>query len=126
MQKFKLILVGLMLLALCATPAFAQSRFGVQSTGPIEASADLKLPADTWVYGIKVFADASSSVMAIYNAATYNAGTEGNLDIDEIGEATQYDSVEVWYPKPIFFDTGVSVFITTGVGYIFYGPPPAN
>ena len=124
---FKKRLIALMLvlaLACSVTPAFAQAR--VKSTTGIESNSSLELPANTWVYGIKLYADASNSFMAIYDAAAVAVTDTGANAIDEIGEATQYDSVEVWYPKPIKFVNGVSVIITTGVGFIFYGPAPSN
>ena len=117
-------LVLILALAFCATPVFAQARYGVQSSGAIESHSNLELPAGTWVYGIKLYADASSSWMAVYNSAT-TEGQEAYI-IDEIGEATQYDSQVVWYPKPIYCANGVSVRILIGTGYVYYGPAPTN
>ena len=126
MFKFKKILVlAMVILLAAAAPAFAQARHGVQSTKGIESSVALKLSAGTWVYGIKLYADAGSSFATIYDAATYVFKTVADA-VDEIGEATQYDSQVIWYPKPIYFASGVSVYIATGVVYIFYGPPPSN
>lgn len=109
-----------------SSPALAVSSNRIKSTKGIETSqtaATTGLAAGTWVYGFKVYADASSSWAALYDATTYVAKAADEI-VDEIGEATQYDSVEAWYPEPIYFENGVSVQITTGVVYIFYGPPP--
>ena len=117
-------------IAVCANvmPVAAQSRFGLKSSGPIEADADLKLPAGTWVYGARIYADAASSYMGLYNNVTVAGGqstaNNGTQWMDEIGEATQYDTAEILYPSPIYFSNGVSVGITTGVGWVNYGPEP--
>ncbi len=131
MLKFNKILLSIVLVLVVSmfisSPASAQARFGIRSTGAIESATDLKLPAGTWVYGTRIYADASSSWMAVYNAATYAAGDNDlSLIIDEIGEATQYESQTNWFKKPIYCSSGVSVQITTGIGIIFYGPEPTE
>ena len=127
--KQSLTLVLILALAFCATPVFAQARKGVQVSAPIETTTDAVLPADSWLYGAKIYADASSSWMAIYEDLTVvSDGTmlqDDTSRIDEIGEATQYDSQVVWYDKPIFSSVGFSVVMTTGVGFLYYGPPPS-
>jgi len=123
MSKFKIFL-ALMLVGVLAfaSPAIAVSNNRLQSTGAIEASSDAELPAGTWVYGISIYADAASSQMALYDSLTVAAAI--GSEVDEVGEATQYDTKTIWYPKPLYFATGVSVYIETGVGIIYYGPPP--
>lgn len=129
MQKLKLVLVGLMLLALCitlcATPAFAQSRYGVQSSGLLTGKNNLVYSAGTWVYGWKVYASSASSYSTLYDAVALDTDiAEPEFIIDELGEATQYESTEVWFPKPIQFARGVSVRCITGAAIVFVGPAP--
>jgi hypothetical protein len=103
----------------------AQARYGLQRSSAVETSTALVLPAKTWVYGMTIFADAANSFMGIYNAATLGACTATTVK-DEIGEATQYDTAEKWYAKPEYFADGVSVVMSTGVGFIYYGPEPSR
>jgi len=117
-------LVLVLAFVFCTTPAFSDARHGIQSSGPIETSTDAVLPAGSWLYGVKLYADAGSSWMAVYNIAAVAAGTPVTTIVEECGEATQYDSVEIWYPKPIYLSAGASVVISTGVGILYYGPPP--
>ena len=127
MYKFKKILVlALVMLLAVSAPAFgARARDGIQTTNGISTSTALVLPAGTWVYGVKIYASAASSAIAVYDAATYVGSTIADA-IDEVGEATQYESQVVWYPKPIYCANGVSAYILAGVGYIYYGPPPSK
>ena len=126
---FKLKRVSLILLAIVlfvwVTPVFAQARYGLRVSAPIETNTDAALPAGTWVYGIKIYADASSSYMGINDAATVSAATVANTK-DDIGEATQYDTAETWYAKPMYFTNGVSVQMSVGTGFIYYGPEPTE
>lgn len=116
-----LLIVGLVATSMIAYAA--SGRYGIKISDPVETSTALVLPAGTWVYGIKIYADASNSMMALYDTATVAAALVGNA-VDEIGEATQHDSKTVWYPKPKYFATGVTVNMVTGVGFIYYGPAP--
>jgi len=126
MSKLKMVIALLLVGMLAfASPASAVSANRIRSTTGIEASEAAVLPAGTWVYGLSIYADAASSQVAIFDAAT-TATTTASAAIDEIGEATQYDTETHWYPEPIYFENGVSVWITTGVAVIFYGPPPSN
>ena len=123
MRKLLWIAVILVLLA-GVSPAFADSgRYGTQLSVAVQTSTALVLPADTWVYGITIFADEASSFMGVYDAATLGACTNATVK-DEIGEATQYDTAEKHYTKPIFFTSGVSVVMSTGVAWVEYGPAP--
>ena len=127
MVKFKIILAILlvMLLSMATVSAFAQARYGIRTSAPVETSTSLVLPAETWVYGIKIYADAGNSFMGVYDVATFGAATNANVE-DEIGEATQYDTAESWYPEPKYFANGVSVVMSTGVGFIHYGAEPTQ
>ncbi len=122
-----MIVLALIVFSFISLPAFAQARFGVRSSGGVQTNTDLFLPVGTWVYGIRIYADDSSSFMVVYNAATtYEGDGDPSLWVDEIGEATQYDSQANWFEEPIYCGSGVSVGMTTGVGYIFYGPEPTR
>lgn len=127
MFKLKRILSILLVIALLVAvmPAFAQSRYGIRTSDAVQTSTALVLPAKTWVYGIKIFADAGNSFAGIYDVATLGAANYTNV-VDEIGEATQYDSAEIKYAKPKYFANGVTVVMTTGVFFIDYGPEPTN
>lgn len=119
----------IILVLLFVSPVFAQARYSLQASDAVEISTDNVLPASTWVYGWKIYADETSSWAALYDNATATAdlaACDETTRVDEIGEATQYDSVTVWFPKPIFFSEGVSIKMTTGVAYVFYGPPPTD
>lgn len=123
-SKFKKLLILLIVgLFVFSSSAFAVDSSRLRSTTGIESSAALVLPAGTWVYGVSIYADAASSQVALFDSATI-ADTTASSAIDEIGEATQYDTETHWYPTPIYFENGVSVYIATGVAVIFYGPPP--
>ena len=131
MFKFKKVLSMIVLALIIAVssvlPAFAQARYGVQTTGAYEISENLILPAGTWVYGVRLYADESSSVAVVYNAATFAEGeADITLKIDELGEATQYNSQFITYPKPIYCENGVSVGITLGIMFVYYGPEPTT
>jgi hypothetical protein len=127
MFKFKKYLSILLVVALMAgiAPAFAQSRYGLTQSDAIETTTALALPAGTWVYSLKLYADAGNSFAGVYDAATVGTCTAATI-VDELGEATQYDSVEIKYEKPKYFATGVSVVMSTGVLIIDYGPEPTN
>ncbi len=125
-RQFFVVMAVLALLVMVSSPAFAQARYGVRISAGIEAPTDLVLPAGTWVYGWKIFADASNSTAGIFDDATVvaqGATTSASLKGD-IGEATQYDSKTEWFPVPIFFDNGVSIKMTTGIVWVYYGPHP--
>ena len=111
------------MLMINVVPVFAQARHGTRLSAAVQTSTALVLPASTWVYGLKIFADAASSFMGIYDAATLGACTDETVK-DEIGEATQYDTAEKHYAKPVYFTNGVSVVMTTGVGWVEYGQEP--
>jgi len=114
----------LLVMFLLATPVFAAGeRYGTQFSDAVETTTALVLPANTWVYGTKLFADEASSFMGVYNSATLSNCT-GSTVKDEIGEATQYDTAYNVFPKPILFTSGVSVVMDTGVGWIMYGGAP--
>lgn len=128
MYKLKSILAILVIaLLLFVTPAFAQARYSLKVSVPIETSTALVLPAGTWVYGVKVYADANSSWAALYDVATIaGADADETTRKEELGEATQYDSVEIMYETPIYYTNGVTVKMTTGICFIYYGAEPGS
>lgn len=130
MRKFMLLFLALAVSVFLASPAYAQARFGLHVSQPIE-STGIATDADgvtmdygVWVYGIRIFADASNSFMGIYNADVVATDlTKANCK-DEIGEATQHDTAERFYDKPMYFSDGVGIVISTGVGWVIYGSAP--
>jgi len=128
MHKFnKILVLALVVLFAVSAPVFAQSRYGVQSSGLLTGKNNLVFSAGTWVYGWKIYASSASSISTLYDAVALDTDiAETEYIIDELGEATQYDSVEVWFPKPIRFARGVSVRCITGAAVVFVGPPPSK
>jgi len=128
-KKFRSIF-ALVLIALFAfsSVSFAAATSRIKSTKGIETSSTastLSLTDGTWVYGVTLYADASNSFVTLYDASTY-VGKNVADAVTEIGEATQYETVTVWFPVPIYFENGVSCYIATGVAYIYYGPEPKS
>ena len=116
MKKYLLILF----LAICliiTSPLHAQSRFKRKRLSATVDTA-LLLPAGTWVYGIGIHASSASAQMGIYDSATLGAASS---PIDEVGEATQYKTVDRPWAEPIYFANGVTVIISNGVAFIDYG-----
>jgi hypothetical protein len=129
-KKFVWLLLVIALVALLAVPAFAASgRYGLrvsqalESTGIFVDDEGNNMDYGVWVYGVKIYADAASSFMGIYNADTESECTVANLK-DETGEATQYDTAEKVFQQPLYFSDGVYAIITTGVGWVIYGAQP--
>ena len=116
MKKYLFILVISLCLAV-TSPLSAQQRFKRKR---LSAAADtaLLLPAGTWVYGIGIHATSASAQMGIYDSATLGAASS---PIDEVGEATQYKTVDRPWAEPIYFANGVTVIISNGVAFIDYG-----
>ena len=134
MFKFKRLLPVIVLVAmlmLCVTPAQAAvptyARYGLTASNAIEVSTDLVVPAGSWVYGWKIFADSASSVAALHDSATFQAASASNI-VDEIGEATQYDDTTTWFERPIYLVNGGSVVMVGSLGTvnIWTGPQPTN
>ena len=114
-----------------APEAFAQARYGIRTSEPIESTGILvdrdgnTMDYPVWIYGVTIFADASSSFVGLYDVDTDAELTSATIAAkDEIGEATQYDSETKWYPKPAYYSDGVGAIITTGVAQVHYGPQP--
>lgn len=127
---FKKVLLAMLIVAFLLAPSslvIAQGRYGLQSV-KVETTTALVLPAKTWVYGITLYADASSSYAGIHNAATIAAvvADVSGTFFDDIGEATHYDDTTHWYPEPIYCVDGVTVFIDTGILVVYYGPEPTE
>jgi hypothetical protein len=118
-------LVLIMMVAFIIPSAYAQARYGLKMSSAIETNTDLVVAAGSWIYGIKIFADESNSYMGLSDAATVSAATSANL-FDDIGEATQYDTQVIWYPKPRYVTNGLSAQMSTGLGVVFYGPEPTK
>lgn len=128
MRKFLVVLLAVAVLLSVAAPAYAltSARRGLQTSTAQEATA-VVYTDPTWVYGITIWADESNSYMAVCNEDTLAETVASTVTIlDEIGEASQYESATEWYPIPKYFSDGVSVIIFTGVGFIHKGPAPTN
>jgi len=133
MRKFKYIFAILIAVALTvsATPAFAEARYGTRTSQTIETTGiavdDKGNPMDypVYVYGISIYADEAGSYMGVYDCDTLLELASASIyPKDEIGEASQYDTEEHWYPMPKYFSDGVGVIMFTGVGFIHYGSEP--
>lgn len=128
-RKIFTVLAILSLACLLSVPAYAQARYGLRTSRPVQVDAVVTdnagnaMDYPVWVYGIRIFADANNSFMGVYDADTTGECDDTTVR-DEIGEATQYDTAVKMYDKPIFFSDGVAVIMTTGVGFIIYGPEP--
>ena len=123
-KRFLAVLIVAVLMLMSGGPVFAASRLRVSTA--LETSADLVLEANTWVYGMAIVADDTTNVfMGLYDAATVYDATSANLK-GEIGEPTQSEQSQVFFPLPIKFTSGVSVIIETGVGWVYYGPEPTT
>lgn len=84
---------------------------------------DLSVPAGKEIYGYSLFATNDSAMFIFYDAATVAAGetaTPAVSVIDEGGEATAFETVTVWYPKPLETDNGLSVHVQYGNITIYY------
>ncbi len=132
MFKLKRILPVLLVIAILALSAVSveaapptYGRYGSQKSTAVQTSTALLLPAGTWVYGLEIFADSASSVMGIYDSATLEGAIDATV-VDEIGEATQFDTVTKFYPRPILFENGVTVVIGTGISWVYFGPQPSG
>lgn len=121
MRKFLsvLLIAGLLLLA---APAYAQSRYGL-FTAACEEQTALLLPAKTWVYGISIFGDEALSFMGIYDTDSLVTATAATLQ-NEAGVAAQFDTHTKMYAQPVYFVDGVTVVISLGVAFVYYGPAP--
>jgi len=131
MKKVKGFLAVLAALALLlnVSPAFAQARYSTRTSQPLESSGIFtdedgnEMNYAVWVYGVEIFADEASSFMGVYNTTTVGAATAATVK-DEIGEATQYDTATRFYEQPRYYSSGVVGIISTGVGFVHYGPQP--
>lgn len=127
-------LILALVFALSIGQAKAQSRYSKPWSQPIETSGIFTdndgntMDYPVWIYGIKIYADASSSFMGIYDCdTTYELLHQGTVTAkDEIGEATQYDTATEYYSDPLYFSDGVGAIISTGVGFVKYGPEPTR
>lgn len=136
MSKLKRFLVILLVAALVIgfnAPAFAQSRYSTRTSRPIESTGILTdqsgvtMDYAVWIYGITIYADATSSFMGVYDCDTtleLNSGTV--YPKDEVGEPTAYERTSVWYDTPMYYSDGVGAIIGTGVGFVHYGPEPTS
>jgi hypothetical protein len=130
LRVFQMLVLVLVIAFLCASPAFAQARYGLHTSRPLESTGVFTdrdgnaMDYAVWIYGVKVYADAATSELGIYDCDTVQEIADGETAVDEIGEASQYDTAERYYPQPIFFSDGVTGVIATGVGFVIYGPEP--
>lgn len=127
MRRFLSVLLVAGMLLLMVVPAFSApptyARRGLTFT-PVTTNTAMVLPAGTWVYGIGIYASTGATAMGLYDVATLPEATDANLSAPEVGEATQYASNFIWYPRPIYFSTGVTAVRGTGIGSIASGPQP--
>jgi len=122
MNKFKRLLLALILVIFMIAPCFAQARYGLTVT-PVATDTASALGAGTWVYGIGIYASSAAAAIGIYDTATLGAASNTNVK-GEAGQATQYVSTTVWFEKPIYFSTAVTAIVNNGVGFIYSGPEP--
>jgi len=123
-KVFLILLVAAFVLA-GGSPVFAQARYGLTPSNVIETDTALAVAADSWVYELHLYADASNSSASLHDVATVAACSMANA-VDDIGEATQYDDTVHILEKPVFLDNGGTVKMTTGQLIIFTGPAPTN
>ena len=112
----RILLILLVVLLLSVNPLSAGTKWKILRQS-VSTNTALLLPAGTWVYGISLHATSTNAQMSIYNSATLG-GT--STPIDEIGEPTQYNTVDFPWPDPIYFSNGVTVIISNGVGFVSY------
>lgn len=116
------------IMVLCAAPVSAYEIFTsqtIETTGIVIDEDGNTMDYDVWVYGLTIYADASSSFIGIYNVDTLaelNSAT--TYPKDELGEPTQFEATTEMYAFPRRFSDGVGAIITVGVGFIHYGPEP--
>lgn len=108
---------------LWTAPVLAQEEYGLEVSADMEATG-IAFDETSWVYKIAIFADATNSYMGLYNVNTTTELQAASEPEDEIGEATQWDTAERSYEKPVYYSDGVGVVIFTGVGFIWRGPQP--
>ncbi len=132
MRKFLSVLLAIgLLLLMAASPAYAESRYGLFTTQPQESTGILTgqdgntMDYEVWVYELGIFADEASSFCGLYDVDTLDELIDGtNFARDEIGEPTQYEFSWNVYSQPIRFTDGLGLIIFTGVGFVKYGPAP--
>lgn len=115
MRKALCVLMVLLLMA-GASPLSAAIRYRTMRMS-VATSTALVLPAGTWVCGIGMHATSASAQMGIYNSATLAGAT---TPIDEVGEATQYNTIDRPWVDPIYFNNGVTIIVENGVGFVDY------
>lgn len=124
MSKLKKVLAILMVLAvtLGISPVFAQERHSLR-VAVATTDTDALLAAGTWVYGIGAYATSSNGCIGIYDYATIvDAGSTRVKG--EVGHATAGMTQTYFFDKPLYFTYGVSVKVSSAVGFIYYGPEP--
>ncbi len=132
MKKFLMVLLmASVLLLAVASPALAQSRYGLFTTQSNESTAILTgqdgnvMDYETWVYGLSIYADESNSFFGVYDVDTLvELQSSTSFPRDEIGEPTQFEFSSKAYNQPIRFTDGIGMVIFTGVGFVNYGPAP--
>jgi hypothetical protein len=115
MKRKIFIVVCVFLFLVTATPVQAV-KFRVKRISVTADTASV-LAAGTYVYGISILATSANAQMGIYDSATLPGAS---APIDELGEATQYNRAESRWLDPIYFENGVTVIISNGVGFIDY------
>jgi hypothetical protein len=96
----------------------------IETTGIFTDNDGNTMDYAVYVYGVSIFADAANSFMGVYDCDTTAELLSSTIySVDEIGEATQYDTATTWYASPVYFNDGVGAIISVGVGYVYYGPP---
>ena len=132
-KRFLTVLMAAALLLAAAAPAFAQGRYGLHTSRPLQAEGIFTdddgntMDYGVWVYGVTIMADDANSFAGLYDCDTTSELLATTIyPKDEIGEATQYDSQTKMYDKPFWYSDGVGAIIKTGIVFVHYGPQPTD
>jgi hypothetical protein len=133
MNRWKKILIILAAVMLFASPAFAQARYSIKTSQPLETGGiftdqdGVTMDYAVWVYGVTIYADDASSYIGLYDGdTTGEIFAETCYPKYEIGEPTQYETTTEWFTRPMYFSDGVGAIISVGVGFVHYGPEPTD
>lgn len=131
MRKFLAIVLAIALLSVAGTASAVsiKTSYSIEAPGIMTDQDGATMDYAIWIYGVSIYADAASSEMGIYDCNTFAELSGASTTIYpryEIGEPTQYEVTTQMFDKPFYFSDGVGAIIKTGVGFVHYGPNPAN